>query len=673
MPSNYDVNSIETKTQRDHVRMRTGMYLGDKIRNTALREVFDNSVDEVISGYGSNVAVIFHDDDSFEVRDSGRGVPYGCNAKGVSGIELALGNLNSGGKFSQKNYESGKQAGLNGVGSSATNMISSRFSVTVYSGDGKKHQLDFREGLPGHFAPGNYDVNAKFTPGHDVISSKDDRTPEKKATFPTGTYIRLTFDPKVASDDVFDKAEFLERIKCAPFLIENLMLTIVDVDGSSELITGDGGLRSMLSQTIPDEKLVGDVLHVSGHTSITRRTPTGENVVPIDYEVLIGWGAKDYGQTRLSFVDSVKTEKGVHESSFESALESAFAWKIPLLKILKNKESVPGLQDILEGSHTIISIDMPEPPFEGQDKHGLRGRDIYNALREAYEDSFRKWMSARPNQEAIQAIAQKTVSASRVREMQVLAKDNARKKVSKTEGSTLSLPDKYLACAERDNAELYICEGDSALSTVKAARNSRTQAAIPIRGKILQCFNVSPTAAMKNNEISSISQVIGAGIGKNFDLDKMNFDRIVLVADADFDGNHIDALLMLMFYSLMRPVIEDGRLYVALPPLFIIKEQKTGKMHYALDNSERTSVEDMLRKKKVRYDVTRAKGLGEMGPKEFSETVMDPATRSIKKVNLEDVEESVNALTTLFSNDTERRKKWIESERANYNIEDFDL
>lgn len=668
----YDSNSIKVKTQRDHVRMRTGMYLGGTIHNTALREVFDNSVDEIVAGYGDNVRVRFYDDGSMEVTDSGRGVPVDMDDEGVSGIEKALGNLNSGGKFDQDSYSSGTQAGLNGVGSSATNMISLRFSVRVYRG-GKEYSLDFREGLPGHFAGKDYDAEAKFTEAHDVIVHKDTRSEEDKKLFPTGTSIRLTFDPKVATDDVFDKEEFLERIRYYPYLIKNLVLIVEDGD-SHEVVDGDGGLVNMLNLTLPPEKIVGeDILHIQGKTAIRRIRGDEEITVPIDYEVVIGWEEKGYDQHRVSFVNSVKTEKGVHESSLDSALESAFSSKIQSMKILKNKEDPPTLSDILEGAHVIVSVEMAEPPFEGQDKHSLRGRDIYNALRVAYEESIKKWLGAKANAPVVAAIADKAVRASRVREMQTIAKSNARKKANK-EGSTLSMPTKFLACSDKENNELYICEGDSALSTVKASRDSKTQAALPIRGKILNTFGLSIPAALKNNEINDIVQVIGAGIGKEFDLEKMNFDRIVIATDADYDGNHISSLLLTLFWTLMRPLVEDGRLFIALPPLFVISEKKKGgKIHYALDKAERDIIVQKLRSRGVRYETIRAKGLGEMSPEEFWDTVLNPETRAIKRVQLEDIEESGDVLNLLFSKTTDNRKLWLERERVNYDIDDFDL
>lgn len=668
----YNANSIKNPSQRDHVRMRTGIYLGDEIRNTAAREVFDNSVDEVVAGYGNHVRIKFYDDGSIEVTDSGRGVPVDSNDEGISGIELALGKLNSGGKFDQDSYESGTQAGLNGVGSSATNMISSRFSVKVYRNK-KEYSFDFKEGIPGHFKGKSYDVHADFVEAHDVIVSKDNRSAEDKKMFPTGTSVRFTFDDTINTDDVFERDVFLERITYYAYLIPALILHIVDESGNETVIDGDGGLPALLSTTLPPEKLVGeDVIHIKGKTAIYRRSGGNEVAVPIDYEVVIGWEEKSYDNQRLSFANAVKTNKGTHTSSFDSALETAMTWKINSLKILKAREEPPSIADILEGSRSIIRIEMVEPPFSGQDKHVLGGRDIYNALRSAYEDSLKKWMGMKANADAITAIANKIVRASRVREMQTLAKKSARKKVS-GEDTTLNMTSKLIACSDRDGAELYICEGNSALSTVKAARDSKTQAALPIRGKILNAYKTSLSTAMKNAEIADIVNVIGAGVGNNFDVDAMNYDRIVITTDADFDGNHISSLLFGVFYTLMRPVVLEGRLFVALPPLFVITETKTSKRLYAMDKTERDKIASELDKKKIKYLVTRCKGLGEMDPDEFSETVLSPKSRAIKKVTVEDVKKAEEALELIFSKDTNARKEWLKDERPNYDIDDFDL
>ena len=689
MTRSYSAKDIQKLEGLDHVRHRVGMYLGGNDSSgltTAFRELLDNAVDEGNSGYGENVTLIFHKDGSAEVRDEGRGLPVDTDSKGISGIELALGNIGAGGKFNSSNYK--VSGGLNGVGAAATNATSSRFDVTVFR-DGKKHELSFKEGKPGHFSK-PADPEADFTPGHKLKVSKDTRTTAEKKKSPTGTRIRFWPDFSVflpGSSVLVDDIKF--RAKSTAFLVPDLKFTVIDARGDDknpivEEYKFTSGLVDMVP-TLSNNDLYVKPVHLTtkGSFSETRnvlddngKTERKEVEREVDIDVAFAYTAESEDTVLHSYVNLIRTNNGgTHENGMWRALSRVMTNYIKNTKgFLKAKEEPPTLEDVKDGFIGVISVKFPEPTFTGQEKSNLSTPQITALVSQVVGNELTAWFNDKKNARVAKQIGQKVVEAARVRLAAKNQKELAKKK-SALESST-SMPPKLVECefVGDPRSELMLVEGDSALGTMRKSRDSRFQALFPLRGKVLNVQKATPSKMLENAECSAMIQVMGAGSGKTFDFPERRYDRIIIETDADVDGAHIKALLITFFWKYMRELVVAGKLYAALPPLYEVKVNegtKNEKNLYALDDEELNKLIKGLKGKK--YSLSRNKGLGEMTPDGAYQTLLNPETRKLKQITVNDVEASIAILDLAMGNAVGPRRDWISTSRHKISDDELDM
>lgn len=552
----YSADNLVQLDQMVHIQKRVSLYLGSNPIDTAAREIIDNAVDEVRAGYGNTVVLTLHADGSVQVDDSGRGIPTDINSTtGRNGIIMALGTVGSGGKFGSSNYEGTASMGLNGIGASATCAVSKRLNATVYR-NGKVYTLSFKNGKPGFFAKED-DPDSKFTPSEDLKVSADKRSAAEKKERPRGTTIRYWLNSSFFSPtDEFHVDDIIDRLRSTAFLVDGLRVVINDFrdpnEPKTETFDYDGGISEMLDVIAPDAKL-HDTIYLKGEGSFTETVqvvqPDGsvkpepvERNIPV--ELALRWG-NGYEQTSRSFVNTIHTPLGgTHVRGFERAMTKVLGDKISSTRgLLKPKEESPIIDDMLEGLTYVLSISQPEPNFIGQDKQRLGGNEISKVVYNVVSDMLGSWVETRKNNETLKVILNKVVTAARNRQSLRAQKEIARRKTA-LQGA--SMPAKLVDCSASDalHTELHIVEGDSAAGSMRQARDSRYQALFPIRGKIINAHKASVKDVLKNQEVSAIIQILGAGAGKDFDIDAMRYGRVIITADADSDGSHIRTLLI---------------------------------------------------------------------------------------------------------------------------------
>lgn len=683
----YTADDIVTIEGLKHVQLRVSLYLGSNPQDTALREILDNSVDEVRAGYGSTVTLTMHEDGSLQVDDDGRGIPTGINTvSGVNGIIMSLGRIGSGGKFGSKNYSATASMGLNGIGAAATNATSERFDVTVYR-DGKAHRLSFKNGDPGFFEV-DLDPKSKFTPSQTLKTSPDTRSAAEKKARPTGTTIRYwTNKSFFPPSDELHVDELIDRLRSTAFLVKDLHVIINDNRNPAEPkhydFNFEGGITEMLEVIQPDTKLHETIfLSTEGSFVETVQSVQADGSVQpeeverrIPVELALRWGNK-YEPTSRSFVNTIHTPLGgTHVRGFERSLAKVLSEKIGSTRgLVRAKDEAPIIDDMLEGLTYVLSIAQPEPSFIGQDKQRLGGNEVGKVVQVAVTQELTKWIESRKNADVIKTILGKVVTASQNRQALRAQKEVARRKTA-LQGA--SMPSKLADCSEGDttHSELHIVEGDSALGSMRLARDSRYQALLPIRGKIINSHKAKVTDVLKNVEVATIIQVIGAGSGRTFDVDAMRYGRVVITADADADGGHIRTLLIALFWNQMRPLIEAGRLYSAVPPLFSIKTLgKNSETIYIIDEDDLKTTMEKLDKKGVKYGpASRFKGLGEMDPEELWDTTLDPSKRVLRQITIDDIKVAEQMLELAMGDSAADRREWITSRRALLSDEEIDI
>lgn len=683
----YTADQLHQLDPMDHIRKRIGMYLADNSTRGmthGLIEILDNASDEFMAGYGNHTTITLFPDGSAQIDDAGRGIPHEINkASGKSGIHLAVGSVGAGGKFGGKDSGYSTSGGLNGVGSAATNATSLRFDVTVYR-NGQQHKLNFKQGKPGIWSEEN-NPNASFKPSEKLTSIKDPRTASEQKERPTGTTIRWCPDKTVfMADAEFDFMYILARAKQTAFLLKGYRLTVIDKRHGEDIVHDykfDGGLAEMLEDFAPDQELTPPipVFGVGTFTEVVPQMDSEGNMSPteverdVEVDVIFRWG-KEYEYNVKSFVNIVTTPNGgTHVKGFERAISKAILDHIKTNKLMKANEAAPILDDVREGLSAVVSVKIPEPQFLGQDKSELTSPDANNIVYNIVLESFNNWLDNRKNLNAAKIIYQKVINASRVRLTQKQQRETARKK-NAIEGG--SMPAKLVDCSAKadESNELLICEGDSALGGLRSARDSRYQALFPIRGKILNVYKATLKQVLDNAECASIIQVVGGGSGNNFDIESSRYQRILIACDADADGSHIRALVITLFAKYMKPMIEEGRLYSIMPPLYKIKVGgRNPEDLYALNDEEKTKILAQLEKegRTLRAPLSRLKGLGEMQPDDLWVTSLNPEQRVLRQITMGDVEESQRILELAMSNDVASRKEWIMSSRVN--IEDLDF
>jgi len=657
------------------------MYIGSTDSrgvNHLFTEIVDNSTDEGVAGHATKVVVTLHADGSVQVDDDGRGIPTGVHAKsGLSGVELVLTRLHAGGKFGGSGYKT--SGGLHGVGASAVNALSHRFDVTVRNG-GKVHEMSFAHGKPGVFdGPG---PKAGFTPKPGLRVTGKMKRGER-----TGTSIRYWHDSRYFEKGAeLDVEQVRTKLRNTAFLVPGVtyvLRTATEGSISEETFHYPHGLADMVEFLAPsDEKPVSGTLLIQGEGTYKENAADANGVMRsnverhAEVEIALRWGT-GYERTVECFTNTIRNvHGGTHRRGFDRGATKALQEAISRTRgLLKAKEDLPTLDDVLEGMTAVVHVRIPEPQFTSQTKDELSTSGITRVVQGVVERHLKQWTDNRKTKAESKVVLQKIVDAARVRLTQKQQKDAARRKTA-LEGA--AMPPKLVDCRTTgiSRSELFLVEGDSALGSARMARVSEYQALLPLRGKILNVQKASLGDTLKNAEIASIVQVLGAGTGRTFDLSAMRYGRVILMADADVDGSHIRTLLITLFAKYMRPVIEDGRLFAAMPPLHkIVTKGRNPETTFTFTQREMEQKVAELEAagKQIVKPVPRFKGLGEMDADELWETTMNPATRSVRRITLDDAEAAEAALELLMGEKVEPRRNWLVDSAARVDREAIDV
>ncbi|GAA4250017.1 DNA gyrase/topoisomerase IV subunit B [Dactylosporangium darangshiense] len=676
----YGADDLTLLEGLDAVRKRPGMYIGSTdSRGVAhlFNEIVDNSTDEGIAGHATRVEVTLHADGSVQVDDDGRGIPVDVHAKsGMSGVELVLTRLHAGGKFGGSGYKT--SGGLHGVGASAVNALSTRYDVTVRR-EGKVHHMAFQHGVPGEFDGAG--AAAKFT-RHSGLTVQG----RMKRGSSTGTSTRYWHDPRYfETGAALDPEAVRSKLRNTAFLVPGVTYVLKDATQGSittETYHYPNGLSDMVEFLAPGgDKPVCGTLFINGEGHYKENAADENGVMKAnverraEVEIALRWGT-GYERVVESFTNTIRNvHGGTHRRGFERGAVRALTEAIRNTRgLLRPKEDLPTLDDVLEGMTAVIHVRIPEPQFTSQTKDELSTAPVTRVVQQVVEQHIKAWIDARKTKVEARTVLQKIVDAARVRLTQKQQKDAARRKTA-LEGA--SMPAKLVDCRSTgvQRSELFIVEGDSALGTARMARSSEYQALLPIRGKILNVQKANIQQVLDNQECSAIVQVLGAGSGRTFDLDAMRYGRILIMADADVDGSHIRTLLITLFAKYMRPAIADGRLYAAVPPLHkIVTKGRNSETIYTYTQQEMTSTVARLEKagKQVVTPIPRFKGLGEMDADELWDTTMNPATRAVRRITLDDVEAAEEVLELLMGERVEPRRNWLIDSATRVDTESID-
>ena len=621
----YDASQIQVLEGLEAVRLRPGMYIGSTSSSGLhhlVYEIVDNAIDESLAGYCDNIEVVIEPGDVICVSDNGRGIPVDIQEQtGKPALEVVYTVLHAGGKFGGGGYK--VSGGLHGVGASVVNALSDWLEVSVHK-NGKIYQMKFSRG----------EITQKMT----VVGDTDR----------TGTVVRFHPDPEMFDDTVYDYDTLHTRMREQAFLNAGLRISTEDRrEGrqQKDVMHYAGGIREFVSYINRNKNaLHEDVIYMSGSRE--------------DSECEIAMQYNDgYNEILVSFANNIHTpEGGMHETGFKAALTRVLNAYGKKTNILKEGESVSG-DDCREGLTAIISVKLTNPQFEGQTKAKLGNSDMRTLVDSVVSDKLEQFLEENP---AVgRTILDKALTASKAREAARKARENVRRK-NALEGSTL--PGKLRDCNERDPAltELYIVEGDSAGGSATSGRDSRFQAILPLWGKMLNVEKVREEKVYGNDKLNPVITALGAGLGEDFDLSKLRYHKIIIMADADVDGSHIRTLLLTFFFRYMRPLIEHGYVYAAVPPLFKLTRGKTVRVAYDEKERDRVSAELRGDNPNAKVEISRFKGLGEMDAHELWETTMDPERRTLKRIELDDAVKADEIFTILMGEKVEPRKEYIE-------------
>ena len=616
----YTADQIQVLEGREHVRRRPSMYIGSTT-TTGLHhlvyEVVDNAVDEALAGYATKIMVNLFADGSVQVEDNGRGIPVDMHKKeGLSALELVLTRLNAGGKFGGGGYK--VSSGLHGVGVSAVNFLSEKLQVWVHLG-GKVYNMEFERGVP---------------KGSVKAVGKTDHT---------GTIVRFWPDPQIFPDTKFDREVIQRRLREMAYLNKRLEISLADENvGFTNTFYFEGGIVSFVRALNRDKAVINP------HPFYVDREVEGTQVeISLQYN-------DTFVENVLAFANTIHTiEGGSHLTGFRSALTNVLNRYARKAGILKEQDPNLSGEDVREGLTAVISVKVLDPQFEGQTKGKLGNAEVQGHVSIALTEGMTQYLEENPSDG--RRIVEKSLTAARAREAARKARDLVQRK-SLLESSTL--PGKLADCSERDPAhcELYIVEGDSAGGTAKGGRDRRTQAILPLRGKILNVEKARLDKVLTSDEIRNLITAMGAGVGDNFNVEKMRYHRVITMTDADVDGSHIRTLLLTFFYRYFPQVIEKGYLYMAQPPLFKVFKGK--QIIWCHSEGDRDKA---LRQLGKNAESARMKGLGEMNAEELWQTTMNPATRVLLQVNVEDAAAVNDTFEKLMGPDVEPRKKFIQA------------
>ena len=618
----YDENQIQVLEGLEAVRKRPGMYIG----STSVRglhhlvyEIVDNAIDEALAGYCENIDVTINPDNSVTVRDDGRGIPVGIHPKmGIPTVEVVFTILHAGGKFGGGGYK--VSGGLHGVGSSVVNALSEWLEVEVSNGE--------------HIYKQRYE-RGKVASKLEIIGDTDKK----------GTTVTFMPDALIFETVQFEYDVLLTRLREQAFLNKGVRINFKDLRGEEEIFNElyyEGGIKSFV-EYINQEKtpLHPDVIYLSKEK---------ENMI---VEIAMQY-TDAYSENLVSFANNINTtEGGMHETGFKSALTRILNDYAKKRNMLKDSDKALSGEDVREGLTAIISVKLQEAQFEGQTKTKLGNSEARTATESMMQDAFVAYLEENPGVGKI--ILEKAFSASRAREAARKARELTRRK---TALENTRLPGKLADCSERNNefTEIYIVEGDSAGGSAKQGRDRRFQAILPLWGKMLNVEKVRIDKVISNEKLLPVITALGAGVGEDFDVEKLRYGKIIIMADADVDGSHIRTLLLTFFFRYMRPLIEEGHVYLAQPPLYKVFKGKNTRYAYTDEQLKEALLE-------IGNDanVQRYKGLGEMNPDQLWETTMDPATRTVLQVTLEDAIEADKIFNVLMGEEVEPRREFIET------------
>ena len=637
--NNYNENDIQVLEGWEAVRKRPGMYIGTtdvKGLHHLVWEIVDNSIDEALAGYCKNIEIIINKDNSITVKDDGRGIPVGKHPKtGISTVETVYTVLHAGGKFGGGGYK--VSGGLHGVGASVVNALSSRVTVTVYK-DGKIYECKFANG-------------GKTVQPLTVIGTC--------AANRTGTTVTFKPDSEIFDTEIYDYETLKVRVRELAFLNRGLQLTLRDdrdeEDTQGEKFLYEGGISEYVRFLNQNKTPIhDDIIHLEGEQD------------GIFFEVAMQYN-NSYNDNIYSFVNNINThDGGTHEEGVRRALTRVINNYARKTKMLKEKDDGLTQDDVKEGLTMIISCKHPNPQFEGQTKGRLGNSEVRKIADNVFAEGFERFLMEHPTDAKI--IVEKAMLASRARS----AAKKAREATRKSDLTITNFFGKLTDCKSKDPTvcELFIVEGDSAGGSAKKGRDSMTQAILPLRGKILNVEKTRLDKALGNEEIKTIITAFGTGIGQDFDLEKLRYHKIIIMTDADVDGSHIRILLLTLFYRYFKPILEQGHVYAAQPPLFRVMHGKTRK--YCLDEAEKdrylASLPENVRN---RAEIARMKGLGEMDAEELNETTMDINKRILRKISVDDAILADQIFTKLMGEEVEPRRKFIE-ENAGF-VQNLDI
>ncbi len=629
MALKYDDSSIKILEGLEAVRKRPGMYIGSTDRrglHHLVWEIVDNAVDEAINGFGDYIKITIHQDKSVSVEDHGRGVPVGMHSSGKSTPEVIYTILHAGGKFETDGYK--VSGGLHGVGSSVVNALSKWMEVTIKRDKGE-YYIRFEDG------------------GKVVAPLKKIGTSNK-----TGTTVRFMPDDTIFTTTNFSFTTICERMQESAFLLKGITIEVVDEeDGRDAKFCYERGIEEFVEELNKGKKPLNKVLSISG----------SRDKIEVDISMQY---TDSYSENIVSFVNNVKTiDGGSHEVGFKTALTRVFNEYAKSNGFIKGKDKALEGSDVREGLTTVLSLKIPEEilQFEGQTKGKLGTPQARVAVDAIVTEQLRVFLEE--NNAIATEIINKSLKSKIAREAARKAREEARKGIKKT-SKERALSGKLAPAQSKDKArkELFLVEGDSAGGSAKQGRDRKYQAILPLRGKVLNTEKTKTEDILKNEEINTMIYTIGAGYGQNFDIKDCEYSKVIIMSDADEDGGHIQCLLLTFFYRYMKPLIEDGRLFVALPPLFKIQSGKN--IDYAY------TIEEMKEKSKgKKCEIQRYKGLGEMNADQLCETTMKPGSRTLIRVNIEDAQLAEKRVSILMGDDVPPRKEWIE-ENVEFSLED---
>ena len=621
----YDASQIQVLEGLEAVRKRPGMYIGSTSSSGfhhLVYEIVDNSIDEALAGFCTHINVTIEQGDIIRVEDNGRGIPVDIQEQtGKSALEVVFTVLHAGGKFGGGGYK--VSGGLHGVGASVVNALSEWLEVEVCK-DGERYGMKFSRG--------------------DIVEHITKLGPTDKR----GTTVRFKPDPEMFDDTVYDYEILHTRMREQAFLNGGLTITLRDEREGKEQgeeLCYEGGIREFVSYLNNHKNPIHeDVIYLSG--------AKGDAIAEIALQYNDG-----YSETLVSFANDIHTpEGGMHETGFKTALTRVINAYGVKANIIKGDDKVSG-EDVREGISAVISVKLPEAQFEGQTKQKLGNAYIRTLVDGIVNDQLTVYFEEHPATAKI--ILEKAMMANRAREAARKAKESVRRKTGLESGQ---MPDKLQDCNERDPSlcEIYIVEGDSAAGSAIQGRDSRFQAILAMWGKMLNVEKARADKIYGNDKLYPLVLALGAGIGEEFNMDKLRYHKIIIMADADVDGSHIRTLLLTFFFRYMRPLIENGYVYSAVPPLYKLTRGKTQRVAYSDEERDRLSSEMRADNPNVKIDISRFKGLGEMDPHELWETTMDPETRTLRRITLNDAIHADQVFTVLMGEDVEPRREWIE-------------